>query len=88
MNHNSEDIDTPAVIEDEETELDYIEPKNTNKLTYAIEYIAKLCSKFFLLFKCQIRSLNKVEIIKNIQILPYIIVDNVSLKLGFLFVTL
>ena len=35
MNHNSEDIDTPAVIEDEETELDYIEPKNTNKLTYA-----------------------------------------------------
>ena len=29
MNHNSEDIDTPAVIEDEETELDYIEPKNT-----------------------------------------------------------
>ena len=52
MNHNSEDIDTPAVIEDEETELDYIEQKNTNKLTYAIEYIAKLCSKFFLLFKC------------------------------------
>jgi len=52
MNHNSEDIDTPAVIEDEETELDYIEPKNTNKLTYAIEYIAKLCSEFFLLFKC------------------------------------
>jgi len=48
MNHNSEDIDTPAGIEDEDTELDYIEPKQRNKV---LDYIGKLCSSFLLLFK-------------------------------------